>query len=70
MPEFSVEFEVFCSCGAGLCNQSDGGNSKRGPTVTVTPCKKCLQEEYDTGYGDGHKIGYKDGENDFKVEDT
>lgn len=65
MPEFLVEFEVYCSCGNGLCGQSVGSN-KNGPRVTVEPCEKCLQKEHDAGYEEGHKQGYKDGENDFK----
>jgi len=56
MPEFSVDFEVFCSCGEGLCDQSTGSN-KRGPRVTVEPCQKCLQKEYDAGVEEGYKKG-------------
>jgi hypothetical protein len=51
MPKFTdvpvdVEFEVFCQCGAGLCNQSDTRSSRaRGmPQVVVEPCEKCLKQ--------------------------
>jgi len=59
MPEFSVDFAVYCSCGNGLCTQSRGSN-KRGPQVTVEPCEKCLQTEYDKGYQEGYDEGIKD----------
>jgi deoxycytidylate deaminase len=57
MPEFNVEFEVFCSCGNGLCNQSDGGNSNRRgtPYVTVEPCKKCIELAKSDGFDEGVK---------------
>lgn len=50
-----VEFEVYCSCGAHLCNQSTGDNTKgRGyPFVTVEPCSKCLDEKYVEGIATG-----------------
>jgi hypothetical protein len=57
MPSFEVEFEVYCSCGEHLCNQSTGSSNKRGPAVTVEPCQKCLKKEYDSGYDDGYKEG-------------
>ena len=47
--EVSVSFEVFCSCGAGLCNQSDTRSSRRRgePQVVVEPCPDCLAKERD-----------------------
>lgn len=48
MPSFEVkcdvEFEVYCSCGAGICHQSFGANTPgRGePYVDVSPCDTCL----------------------------
>jgi TolA-binding protein len=47
MPSFDVEFEVFCgTCGAGLCGQSDGRNSRNRhqPQVTVEVCKDCVEK--------------------------
>lgn len=44
MPSFEVEFEVYCSCGNGLCGGSSGNNTKRGPSVTVEPCERCLDK--------------------------
>ena len=70
MPEFFVEFEVYCSCGAGLCQQSTGSNDRKhgGAMVTVEPCERCVQKARDEAGGEGYDRGYKDGENDFKSE--
>lgn len=39
-----VDFEVFCSCGFGLCPQSSTRRSRnrRFPQVEVEPCGRCL----------------------------
>jgi hypothetical protein len=62
MPEFNidVEFEVWCSCGEGLCGQSEGNNRGRNgsPGVIVEPCQKCL----DTAKNEGYENGYQDAE--------
>ena len=54
MPSFEINFEVYCSCGNGLCNQS----KTKGMTVTVEPCEKCKEKEYDSGYEKGYDKGY------------
>ena len=54
MPEVSIEVEVYCSCGEGLCGQSTGGSGHRGePIITVEPCEKCKQIAHDEGYDEG-----------------
>ena len=60
MPSFEVEFEVFCSCGEGLCNQATGDLSPRGNSVTTEPCTNCLSREYDRGYDDGYEAARKE----------
>jgi hypothetical protein len=65
MPSFSadIEFEVFCSkCGAGLCNRSDAASDRKGHRVSIEPCSKCLEVEYDDGYEKGYSAGLKDAE--------
>ncbi len=66
MPSFEVEFEVYCSCGMGLCQQSEGKNTRTGLIVTVQPCEECLkkakEEGWDKGYYEGWEKGYADGE--------
>jgi len=58
MPELTVEFEVYCSCGNGLCGQTtDGGENKWGSYITVEPCEKCLDQKYDEGHEDGYEEG-------------
>lgn len=63
MPSF--EFEVWCSCGKGLCRQTD----VNGKDVTVEPCKDCLenatQESHISGYKEGYDKGYNDGQADM-----
>ncbi|KKL58890.1 hypothetical protein LCGC14_2220850 [marine sediment metagenome] len=61
MPDFEVtiEFEVFCTCGAGLCGGSTGHTPGRGQAfVEVEPCETCLKEEYDKGHDEGYKDGF------------
>ena len=56
MPSFKVDvdFEVYCSCGAGLCQQAEGDTDRNGKhKVTVEPCKKCLDAAEDKGYDRG-----------------
>ena len=62
MPSFELEFEVFCTCGKGLCPQASTGETpgRRMPYVTVAPCEDCL----DNAKTDGHEEGYKEGEAD------
>jgi hypothetical protein len=40
-----VEFEVFCECGAHMCNETETRNSRRRryPQVVVSACKRCIQ---------------------------
>ena len=53
-----IEFEIWCSCGEGLCNQSK--ETKGG--VIVEPCEKCKERSRDEGYDDGYSKGYDDAE--------
>ena len=68
MPTFEVEFEVYCSCGEGLCNQSVGELKRKNLRVTVEPCEKCLEKEKEdgrkTGYENGYEEGYTEGVKD------
>lgn len=57
MPEFNVEviFDVYCSCGEALCNQSstkdyDHTYRHTARAVTVAPCEACKSAAYDEGY--------------------
>ena len=72
MPEVSVEIEVFCSCGNGICNNTTSGKTRgRGqPYFNVEPCKKCLDAARDEGsdksYDDGYQAGYEDARKEFE----
>ena len=62
-PEISVEIEIWCACGVGLCNQTTDSSRRGKPSFTVDPCDKCLdkarQEGYDKGYDRGDDDGYR-----------
>jgi hypothetical protein len=49
--EAEVEIEVWCSCGEGLCRQSDGGIGR----VTVEPCRSCLENARQEGYDEAEE---------------
>lgn len=69
--EVEVDFEVFCAkCGAGLCNQSEGGNTngRKTPYVSVEPCENCLEAVKDGGYYKGYAEGYDEGLNKTSEE--
>jgi hypothetical protein len=60
MPNFDVEFEVFCSyCKSGLCNQSEAGSGRlsysRGLWVKVEPCQRCLEKARGEGFDEGYE---------------
>ena len=46
----SIEFEIWCSCGNGLCNQTE--NIKGG--IEIDPCKKCIEQARNEGYDQGY----------------
>jgi hypothetical protein len=57
MPEMRVSFEVWCDCGEGLCNGSEGGAS----SVTVAACDKCVEAGKEEGREEGHEEGRNEG---------
>ena len=57
MPTLEIEFEVFCSCGAGLCNNSTEGKNRHSQYITVEPCQACLGVEYERGKEEGYEEG-------------
>lgn len=48
-----LEFEVWCSCGNGLCGQC---KEVRGG-IEVEPCEKCMEKAQGEGYGQGYDEG-------------
>ena len=46
----SLEFEVWCSCGNGLCNQT---RDRKGG-IEVEPCEKCLEVAREEGRDEGY----------------
>jgi len=68
MPEINtaVKFEIYCSCGARLCNLADVKYPRNGnPRIIVDACPACLdragyKEGYDKGYEEGYSCGWID----------
>jgi len=59
MPILEVEFDVYCSCGNPLCNQTEIVESKykKGLSqVVIEPCERCLEKARDEGYDEGKLI--------------
>ena len=61
----TVEFEVWCSCGNGLCNQTK--DVKGG--IAVEPCEKCLDRVSEKANVEGYDEGYDRGYNDRDKEE-
>ena len=64
MPTLSLDFEVFCECGAGLCNQSTEGSNGHSQYITVEPCSICLAKESEESYDKGQTEGYEEGKSE------
>jgi peptidoglycan hydrolase CwlO-like protein len=43
MPTLSHDFEVYCTCGDGICNNTNVDNKRQ--YLVIEPCKKCMQEK-------------------------
>ena len=57
MPTVEAEFEIYCTCGAGLCfNVTEDRNNK----VVMSPCEKCIESAKDEGYREGYDQAEKD----------
>jgi hypothetical protein len=64
MPAFQLDFEVYCTCGNGLCSQSRVSTIRGYSQVEVTPCKICLEKAKDEGYNDGYDQGWENYKSD------
>lgn len=62
MPDMEVSFEVYCTCGNGLCATTRVSYNRGIPQIVVEPCEKCLAQEYDKGYDNGYDKGSSDSE--------
>jgi hypothetical protein len=59
--EITSNIEVYCHCGAGLCNQTTVEYRKKWPGLVVEPCSFCLEKARKEGFNEGYGEGYKDG---------
>jgi len=55
-----VEFEVYCSCGNGICANTRVSYNRGRNQVMVEPCEKCLAQARNEGYDEGYDEGLKD----------
>lgn len=55
MPEMTIDFSVYCSCGEGLCRLTAVKQDRTGISVIVDPCPRCLKLSYEDGYEDSQK---------------
>jgi len=62
MPTLSLEFEVFCACGTGLCRQTTEGSNMHSQYITIEPCSTCLEKEREEGYDEGYAKCEEDNE--------
>ena len=67
MPEFEVEvsFDVYCSCGAALCNQSSTQDYRRSyggtpRSLIVEPCQACMDKAEVKGYDEGYDAAQRE----------
>lgn len=58
MPTLKLEFEVYCSCGRGLCGNTTEDRKRN--SIIVEPCDSCLEEKYIDGNADGYARCEKD----------
>ena len=58
--EGTIDFEVFCACGNGLCSSTEVRQQNGRNKLIVEPCEKCLLQEYDDGYNQGYNTGLSD----------
>lgn len=59
MPEFTIEFSVYCSCGKGLGRETSV--DKRAPAITIDPCEDCLEKAREEGRDQGREEAQKEG---------
>jgi len=55
MPTLDLEFEVYCSCGTGLCNNSTEGKNRHSSYITIEPCETCAKASYEEGFDAGYE---------------
>ena len=59
MPTLDLDFEIYCSCGNGMCAQSSTGRNGHAQYVTIEPCDRCTGEARGEGYEEGYAAAEK-----------
>ena len=70
MPTLELEFEVYCSCGAGMCNNSSEGRNYHSQCITVEPCEACLDRAREEARSEGYDEGYTEGNEKGAYEES
>lgn len=69
MPEFNIDFEVYCeTCGAGLCQNTEVTKTREREQlcIRINACSCCVEGARDEGYDDG--LGDAASESEAKIE--
>lgn len=66
MSVLELEFEVYCTCGNGLCQNTTESSNRHSQYITVEPCEKCLDAKEAEGYGRGYDEGFAECEKETK----
>jgi hypothetical protein len=64
MPQITIDIEVWCSCGQGLCSQS---YEKKGG-IQVEPCEHCLEKARREAYNEGYEKAFNEAIESMKEE--
>jgi len=54
MPKINIDVDIWCSCGNGLCSQTQVQYGRGDPGLIVEPCEKCLADARDAGFREGY----------------
>lgn len=65
-----IDLEIWCSCGSGLCRQTNVDYGTRSVSIIVEPCEDCLEKARNEGYEDGHKVGFDEGFEKAKEDES
>ena len=62
MPNVTINVEVYCKCGEGLCLQTESKFTaqRQEPCFIVAPCSACLDEARDAGQNQGYDDAKKE----------
>jgi hypothetical protein len=57
--EFTIDFQVYCEWGYGLCDLTTVDNRRQ--HVIVQPCPRCIKDARSDGYDEGYRDQKEEG---------